>query len=133
MDIFKLFDGIKYFKIEFLEKIEKEELLYIRELIQDSFDMNKKSSFKKPHIYKNEIKIDFNHSKTYAKMSINTKNQRALMAHFVSVLDEFGIDIATAKVQTIKNRARNLFLIEKNGKFSNNIKKILNLVTICAE
>ena len=124
MDIFKLFDDIKYFKIDFLENIQKDEELYLKEVLDRSFDMQRNISFKIPTIKKKDLIFDCEHSKTYAKMILHTKDQKALMAHVVSVFDEFNIDIATAKIQTVKNMAHNLFLIEKNGKFCNNIEKI---------
>ncbi len=131
MDIFKLFDNIKYFKIDFLENIEQGEELYIKEILEKSFDMNRKISYKKPIIKPKDLSFDCNHSQTYAKMALNTKDQKALMAHIVSVLDDFKIDIATAKIQTIKNKAHNLFIVEKNGNFCNNLRKIKE--KICAE
>jgi [protein-PII] uridylyltransferase len=50
------------------------------------------------------------------------------MAYMISIFDELGIDIASAKIQTIKHRARNLFLIEKHGKLCDNKEKILALL-----
>ncbi len=136
MDIFKLFDNIKYFKIDFLENIEKDEIFYIKEILDKSFDMSHHITYKTPVIYPDDLIFDCKHSKTYAKMILHTKDQKALIAHVVSVFDKFGVDIATAKIQTIKNRAHNLFLIEKNGKFCNNIEKIRDEITrnnTCAE
>ncbi len=130
MDIFKLFDKIKYFKIDFLENIKKDEIFYIKEILEKSFDMNKNISYKTPVIVPKDLSFDCNHSKTYAKMILHTKEQKVLMAHVVSVFDKFGVDIATAKIQTIKNRAHNLFLIEKNGKFCNNLKEIKEKICV---
>ncbi len=131
MDIFKLFDDIKYFKIDFLEKVDEDEIFFIREILKKSFDMSIKIAYKKPTITSGDLAFDCEHSQSYGKMILHTKDQKALMAHVVSVFDEFGVDIATAKIQTIKNRAHNLFLIEKNGNFCNNIEKIKE--KICAE
>ncbi len=130
MDIFKLFGGIKYFKIDFLENIEKDELLYIKEIVENSFDMSKKIFFKTPVIYEKELHFDCKHSKTYAKMALHTKDQKAIIAHIISIFDHFGVDISTAKIQTIKNRTHNLFLIEKNGKFCDNLEKIKEKICV---
>lgn len=125
MEIFKLFDGKKYFKIEFNERINDDEIEYIKKLVDDSFDMSKKTTLSKPIILKDEIDIDCEHSKSYAKMTINTKNQKGMMAYMMSVFDQEGIDVANAKILTIKNRARNLILIEKKIDLCKEKEKIL--------
>ncbi len=130
MDIFKLYNDIKYFKIDFLEKVDENDIYYINEILEKSFDMSRKIEYNIPKINQQDLIFDCNHSKTYAKMILHTKDQKALMAHVVSVFDEFGVDIATAKIQTIKQRAHNLFLVEKNGKFCDNIEEIKE--KICA-
>lgn len=126
MDIYKLFDGKKYFQIEFNEKVEESDIAYITELLENSFDMSKKTTLKKPTILKGEISINFEHSKSYALMHLKTKNQQGLMAYMMSIFDEHGIDIAMAKIQTIKNRTRNLLLIEKTARLCDNEQNILN-------
>lgn len=126
MDIYKLFDGKKYFQIDFNEKVTENDIELICELIDNSFDMSKKVTLKKPTILKGEIDINCEHSKSYALMHVNTKNQHGLMAYFMSVFDEHGIDIAMAKIQTIKNRTRNLLLIEKTVGLCNNGEDILD-------
>jgi len=113
MEVFKLFDNKKYFKIDFKENLDESDIPYIKSLVEESFDMDKIVTLCKPIINKDEIEIDCEHSKTYAKISLNTKNQKGLMAYMMSVFDQLEIRVATAKVQTIKNRTRNLFLIEK--------------------
>jgi [protein-PII] uridylyltransferase len=126
MDIYKLFDGKKYFQIDFNENVTENDIEIIKELIENSFDMSKKVTLKKPTILKGEIDINCEHSKSYALMHVNTKNQHGLMAYFMSVFDEHGIDIAMAKIQTIKNRTRNLLLIEKAVGLCNNGENILD-------
>ncbi len=74
-----------------------------------------------PVIYKNELTIDCDHSKTYALMDLDCKDQKGLVAYIIGIFDEMGIDIATAKVHTLKNRAKDMFLIEKNGNFCHNV------------
>lgn len=129
MEIFKLFDGKKYFKIEFNQTTQDTE--HIKALIDESFDMHKKATLKRPIILENELVFDCEHSSTYAQLSLKAKDQQGLMAYIISVFDEFGLDISSAKIQTIKNRARNLFLIEKQGKLCDNKEKILAL--LCAK
>ncbi len=120
MEIFKLFDEKKYFKIDFNERVDNQDLPYIEELITASFDMSKSTTLCKPIIKEGEISIDCDHSKTLVKMSVNTPNQKGMMAYMMSIFDKEGIDVSTAKVQTIKNRARNMFLIEKKVELCDN-------------
>lgn len=125
MEIFKLFDNKKYFKIEFNEDMSDDEAHYVKQLIDESFDMSKTTSLTKPIILENEIDLDCEHSKSYAKMTINAKNQKGMMAYIMSVFDQEGIDVANAKIVTIKNRARNLILMEKKVNLCENKENIL--------
>jgi len=129
MDIFNLFNGIKYFKIDFDEAIEEEEIIYIRQILDEMLIWDKKPKLKILNIKPKEITINCNHSKSYAKMKIVTDDQKGLMANIMTIFDDIGIDIASAKIQTIKNRARNLFLIEKNGKFCTNKELVIERLT----
>ncbi|MGM0622488.1 MAG: HD domain-containing protein [Campylobacterota bacterium] len=131
MDIYKLFNGIKYFKIEFLHNVEEFEMQEIEQIIKQSFDMDKTVSLKKPIIYPKEVSIDCKHSKTVALMRLNCQNQSGLLAHVSQVFEKFGIDIISSKVNTHKNRARDLFLIQKSDKICNNIKKVIG--SLCVE
>ena len=129
MDICKLFNELKYFKIDFAETISEEELSFLEEFIDNSFaDIPHTLPFN-PSIQKEEIEIDCDHSKTYAKMYINTKNQKGLLSYIIDLFDDIGIDIVTAKVHTLKNRARDMFLIEKNGNFCHNVDTIIEKLT----
>ncbi len=129
MEIFKLFDGIKYFVLEFNETVTADELPMVEQIIHDSFDMEKQIKLAKPVIKPKEITIDCEHTKTYALMQVKTANQRGLMAYVAHYFDELGIDIATAVITTRQHRVNDLFLIEKNGKFCTNKKEILEELT----
>ena len=132
MEIYKLFDEKKYFKLEFDEDIYNDDISHIKKLIENSFDMSKKTKLIKPVIKKGEIELNCEHSMTYAQMNINTKDQKGLMAYVMSKFDEEDIDIVMAKIQTIKRRTRNLILIEKILYLCDNKEKILKGL-ICAE
>ena len=41
MEIFTLFDGIKYFKIEFIENVDGNELIEVEEIVKNAFDMSR--------------------------------------------------------------------------------------------
>jgi [protein-PII] uridylyltransferase len=127
MEVVKLYDQKKYFKIDFNEKVETTDIPPLEILIKQSFDMNKKTTLCKPVIRENEIEMDCEHSKSLIKLSVDTSNQKGLMAYMMGVFDDEGIDVSTAKIQTIKNKARNLFLIEKTIDLCDNKNKILEL------
>jgi len=129
MDIFKFFGTIKYFRVEFSQAVEELDINLIENIIKESFDMEKKIKLAPAQIKKEDIEIDCHHSNSYATMSVHTKDQSALLANIMSTFDDIGIDIASAKIQTIKNRAKNLFLIEKNGKFCSNQDEIIKRLT----
>jgi len=127
MEVFKLYDDKKYFKIDFNESVEESDVPHIKTLIKQSFDMSKSTTLCKPIIKENEIKMECEHSKSLIKLTVDTQNQKGMMAYMMSIFDDEGIDVSTAKIQTIKNRARNLFLIEKKIDLCDNKSKILEL------
>lgn len=129
MDIFELFDHKKYFRIDYAQKLEADVIPQVEELIRYSFDMSKKTTLCKPLIKKGEIEIDCDHSKSFIKMTLNAKNQKGMMAYMMNAFDEQGIAVSSAKIQTIKNRARNLFLIQKRVDLCENKEKILSFFT----
>lgn len=129
MDIYKLFDGLKYFKIDFSQNVTKEEIGFIEEFIHNSFSTTKREPLHTPQIQKNELDIDCEHTKTHAIMHLNSLNQKGLLAFVIDMFDEMGIDIVTAKIHTLKNRVRDMFLIEKNGNFCHNVDLIIDKLT----
>ncbi|MCF6200630.1 MAG: HD domain-containing protein [Hydrogenimonas sp.] len=129
MEIFKLFEGVKYFVLEFNDNISADEVAAVEEIVHNSFDMKKSIRLTKPKIKQKEISIDCEHSKTYATMQIKTANQRGLMAYVAHYFDKLGIDIASAVITTRKHRVNDFFLIEKNGNFCKNIEKIMESLT----
>ena len=129
MDICKLFNNLKYFKIDFSEKVHDEDIIRIEEILHKSFDDSRKNILKVPTIRKDELKIDCDHSKTYAIMNLNCKDQTGLLAYIIDIFDEMKVDIATAKIHTLKNSVRDMFLIEKNGSFCHNVDKIIEKLT----
>lgn len=125
MDICKLFDELKYFKIDFTGKVAKEDMIQIETILHDSFNEKKIHLLSVPVIHKEELIIDCEHSKTYALMDLDCKDQKGLLAYIIGTFDDMGIDIATAKAHTLKNRARDMFLIEKNGNLCHNTDKVI--------
>ncbi len=129
MDICKLFDDLKYFKIDFSVKVDREDILLIEEILHHSFDDSKKSTLHLPVIQKEELEIDCEHSQSYAMMRLHSTNQKGLLAYIINMFDEMGIDIVSAKIHTLKNSVRDIFLIEKNGNFCHNTDKIIDKLT----
>jgi len=129
MEIFTLFDGIKYFKIEFIESVTADELYEIEEIVKNAFDMSKHVKLKKVNIAKKEILLDCEHSLTHAELSINTKNQIGLLAYIMDCFEELGINIVTAKIHSTKHKVRDSFLMEKQNDICNNVEKIYELLT----
>ena len=135
MEITKLFDEMKYFKIDFNERLDESELPLLENIIKDSFTPKPNLKLKKPSINIKDIQTDCSHSKEYAMMKLDTKDQSGLLAYLIALFDRLGVDIASAKIYTHKNRVNDLFLIEKNGNFCHNIELIIKELTenICVE
>lgn len=121
MDIYKLFDNAKYFHIAFAQKVGEEEIQRIEQYIHHSFIDRSSFSLPKPLIKADEIHIDCDHSTEYSTLYLNCANQKGLLAYIVDLFGYKQIDIATAKIHTIKKRAKDMFLIEKKGNFCGNI------------
>ncbi len=129
MEIFTLFDDVKYFKIEFIKNIDSNELLEIEQIIENAFDMSIEVKLHNIQITKDEINIDCDHSLTHAEININTNNQRGLLAYVMNCFEELHINIVTAKIHSTKNRVRDTFLMEKQNNICNNIEQIYELLT----
>lgn len=135
MEIAKLFGDLKYFKIDFKLKADESDIAIIEDIIRQSFQKRHKINLTRPQIHTDEIITDCEHSKEYASMKIKTKDQKGLLAYLIHIFDRYGIDIASAKIHTIKSKANDLFLIEKNGNFCHNIELIIKNLTesVCVE
>ena len=129
MDICKLFNEFKYFKIDFAQKVDGDEIGFIEAFIHNSFGNLRETIPYKPAILKEDINVDCNHSQNYAMMHLKSKNQKGLLAYIIEMFDEMEIEIVTAKVHTLKNRVRDMFLIEKNGNFCHNTDIIIEKLT----
>lgn len=129
MDIYKLFDDTKYFKIDFIDKVSKDDLAAIERIIHDSFIKEGSVITNIPVIKPKEITIDCEHAQDYGALYLNCFNQKGLLAYVTETFESLDIDILTAKVHTIKNRAKDMFLIEKNGNFCHNIDTIMKKLT----
>ena len=129
MEILTLFDDVKYFKIEFVNNITQEEIRDVEEIIANSFDMSKKVKNFDIHIKRDEINIDCEHSLTHAELSVQTSNQRGLLASIMSCFESLNINIVTAKIHSSKYKVKDTFLMEKQNDMCNNVDKIYKLLT----
>ncbi len=129
MEIFTLFDEVKYFKIEFIKNVSGNELIEIEEIVKNAFDMSKYVKLKQVEIHKKEIIIDCEHSLTHAEVSINTKNQIGLLAYIMDCFEKLHINIVTAKIHSTKHKVRDSFLMDKQNNICNNVEKIYELLT----
>ncbi|UCN01105.1 HD domain-containing protein [Sulfurimonas sp. SWIR-19] len=129
MEIFTLFDGIKYFKIEFIQNVDSNVLVEIQDTIDNAFDMDKEVKLKKIHIKREEIAIDCEHSMTHAELTIHTANQIGLLAYVMHKFEELHINIITAKIHSSKYKVRDSFLMEKQNNICNNVEKIYELLS----
>ena len=125
MDIYELFSGIKYFRIDFNETINEADYKSLNEIIIESLQMKHPIDIKKPKILEKEIFIDCEHSQEHAMLKLNCMNQKGLFSYVINILDSYNIKINSAKIHTKTNRINDLFLIEKNGNFCNNTNIII--------
>lgn len=129
MEIFTLFDDLKYFKIDFLGSADGDELLEIENIIQNAFDMTQHVEIKNVHITQEQINIDCEHSRTHAEVTINTTNQRGLLAYMMNCFEDLNINIVTAKIHSTKHKVRDSFLMEKQNNICDNIENVYKLLT----
>lgn len=129
MEIFTLFDSVKYFKIEFIKNVDSNLLVEIQKIIDNAFDMKREVKLKNITLKREEIAIDCEHSLTHAELTIHTTNQIGLLAYVMHKFEELHINIITAKIHSSKYKVRDSFLMEKQNDICNNVEKIYNLLS----
>ena len=129
MEIFTLFDGVKYFRIDFIKNVNGNELVEVQEIIDNSFDMDKEVTLRDVKINTNEIILDCDHSLTHAELTVHTSNQKGLLAYIMYCFEQLNINIVTAKIHSTKHKVRDSFLMEKQNNVCNNVDKIFKLLT----
>ncbi|MEJ2414948.1 MAG: HD domain-containing protein [Sulfurimonas sp.] len=129
MEIFTLFDDVKYFKIEFTQKADESVIDDIVQVLDDAFDMSKEVKLRDVEIKESDITIDCEHSLTHAEINIQTKNQVGLLAYVMHKFEQLGINIVSAKIHSSKFKVRDSFLMEKQNNICNNVEEIYKLLT----
>jgi len=127
LSIYKI-GNIKYFKMEFNEKIDEYDFTLLEKYIKKAFEENKKIKTK-VKFKKREIKIDCMHSPNYASMKIQTEDIKGIVSTILQILDDFNIRVEDVKISTQKNIARDLFIISKENNFCEKKEKIIKALT----
>ncbi|EGN9044611.1 nucleotidyltransferase [Campylobacter coli] len=125
MNLFELFDDKIYLRFEYDNIITDEQKNKLCELLNSNLSGFSSRKIKKPIIKKDELKLDLNYSKIYAKLSLNTKDQQGLMAYMMNIFNELDLVLSAAKIQTIRQRTRNTFIFQKNENLEKNEEKLL--------
>ena len=128
MEIFTLFDDIKYFKIEFQQTVDGNELIEVEDIIHSAFDMTKEVNLQNIHLEERCITIDCDHSLTHAEINVQTTNQRGLLAYIMDMFEKLNINIVTAKIHSTKHKVKDSFLMEKQHDICDNTDKIYELL-----
>lgn len=117
MSFFELFDDKIYLKFEYDNILSDEQKNKLVSLLNSNLQSPITNKIKKPIIKKDELKLDLNYSKIYAKLNLNTKDQQGLMAFVMDIFNVLGLNLSTAKIQTIRQRTRNTFIFQKDEAF----------------
>jgi [protein-PII] uridylyltransferase len=124
LDIVRLFNGKKYFKIDFSQTVDESYLPEVEVIIKNSFLPQERISLPKPEIEYKDILVDCNHSSEYALMKLKVKDQKGILAFVMNLFENLKIEIVSAKSNRYKNAIVDLFLIDKNGNFCKNLETI---------
>ena len=128
MEIFTLFDDVKYFRIDFIQSVDSNELIQLEDIVNNAFDMNRVVKLSDIKLSKKSIDIDCDHSLTHAELNIHTSNQRGLLAYIMNAFEELNINIVTAKIHSTKHKVKDSFLMEKQNNICDNVTKIYELL-----
>ncbi|MBN2781880.1 MAG: HD domain-containing protein [Campylobacterales bacterium] len=129
MEIFTLFDNIKYFKIQLKMNITDDEVYDVEHIVQNAFDMQRDVELRDINIKRDEINIDCEHSMTHAEITVNTKNQIGLLAYIMDCFEKLSINIVTAKIHSTKHKVKDSFLMEKQHSICDNVEQIYKILT----
>ena len=127
LSIYKIGD-IKYFKIEFDKKVDEYDLPIIEQWIKEAFK-EKKEIKEKIKFKKEEFIIDCNHSQNYASLKLTTKDKKGIISTIMDIFDKFDINVEDVKITSLKNIARDLFIIPKDSGFCEKRDEILKRLT----
>ena len=127
MEIFELFDNKFFVKLKFAKSLENSNSSNLEAKIIAALCDKRQACVQKPVILPNEISYEL--CEDYAKININAKDSRGFMAYILSAFAKFNLCLANARIQTIKNRTRNLYLVELDKDFECNFENFKNYIT----
>lgn len=127
MEIFELFESKFFVKLKFAKSTENSAFSSLEAKIISALCNNCKVNVKKPVILPNEINYEI--CEDYAKININAKDSRGFMAYILSTFAKFDLRLANARIQTIKNRTRNLYLVEFDDDFEKKFREFRDYIT----
>ncbi len=133
LELFELFDGAKYFKIEFTSSIAKDDEIMLDEVIKLSFVNNNdtRKKFKKllAKIYREELTIDCDYSNSHVRMRLQTANQNGLLAYLFKFFEDEKIDVVSTKTQTFKKSVKDTFLFNRDNSGCDKYERLIGLIT----
>lgn len=129
MEIFTLFDDVKYFKIDFIKNVAGNELVEVEDIIEAAFNMQRTVKLQDIKIKRDEIAIDCDHSLTHAEITILTSNKLGLLAYVMDCFEKLNINIVSAKIHSSKYKVRDSFLMNKQNDICSNVEDIYKLLS----
>lgn len=123
MEAFELFDNKFFIKLKYTKEVSQNELKSLHSRLIGALCDKSEPKIKPVKILENELKTNGNYLENIAKIGINAKDAQGFMAFVLSILDKCDFKLIDARIQTIKNRTRNVFLVQKDKDFDEKIAK----------
>lgn len=127
MEIFELFENKFFVKLKYAKSAPNDMSESLQSRIISALCDSDEARVLRPVILPSEVGCEIGDE--YAKISIKAKDSRGFMAYILSAFERFSLRLANARIQTIKNRTRNLYLIELDDNFERNFKDFKNFIT----
>ncbi len=126
MEFFELFDNKFYILLQFKKSAPKGE--NTPALLVAALCESERAKPRKYDILEGELTCDFEYSPSYAKITLNAKDALGLLSSTMAAFEEAGLRVANARIQTIKGRSRNLFLVEREADLAFKFEKVKKIL-----
>ena len=123
MEAFELFDNKFFIKLQYNEQVSDDKLKSLHTRLIAALCDKSDPKINAATILPSELKIHENYLENIAKIGINAKDAKGLMAFVLNAIDICAFRLLDARIQTIKNRTRNVFLVQKDEDFEAKIAK----------